>query len=65
MKKLYKSDKNKVFAGIFGGIGEYSEVDPTILRIIFIFLVVFTGFLPGIIAYIFISLIIPKDHNNK
>lgn len=60
MKKLYKSDKNKVFAGIIGGIGEYFDIDPVILRIIWIILVVFTGFAPGIIVYLIAIFIVPK-----
>jgi phage shock protein PspC (stress-responsive transcriptional regulator) len=30
MKKLTRSSKNRVIAGIFGGLGEYMDVDPTI-----------------------------------
>ncbi len=60
MKKLYRSDKNKVFAGIIGGIGEYLEVDPVILRVLWLLIVVFTGFIPGLIAYIIAIFIVPK-----
>ncbi len=60
MKKLYKSEENKVFAGIIGGIGEYSGVDPTILRVLWLILVAFTGFIPGIIAYLIAVFIVPK-----
>lgn len=60
MKNLYRSDKNKILAGIFGGLGEYLNTDPTILRLIWIFIVVFTAFFPGIIAYIFAYFIIPR-----
>jgi phage shock protein C len=60
MKKLYRSKENKVLAGVIGGIGEHFDIDPVILRIIWIFLVVFTAFAPGIIVYFFSVLIIPK-----
>ena len=60
MKKLYKSKKNKVFAGIIGGIGEYLDVDPVALRIVWILLVVFTGLIPGIIAYLIAIFIVPN-----
>ena len=60
MKKLYKSNENKVLAGVIGGIGEYFDIDPVILRIIWILLVVFTAFVPGIITYFFAMLIVPK-----
>ncbi len=60
MKKLYKSEENKVFAGIIGGIGEYSGVDLSILRVMRNILVAFTGFIPGIIAYLIAVFIVPK-----
>lgn len=60
MKKLYKSNKNKVLVGVVGGIGEYFNIDPVILRIIWILLFTFSGFVPGIIAYLIAALIVPK-----
>jgi len=60
MKRLYRSEKNKVFAGIIGGIGEYFEVDPVILRILWLLIVVFTGFFPGLLAYIIAIFLVPK-----
>ena len=63
MKKLYRSEENKVFAGVIGGIGEYLDIDPVILRVLWILLVVFTAVVPGVIAYIFSTMVIPKRHN--
>lgn len=48
-------------AGICGGIGEYSDVDPVVVRLIWLLIVIFTGFIPGIIAYIIAIYIIPKE----
>jgi phage shock protein C len=59
-KKLYRSDKNKIISGVFGGLGEYVNVDPVILRLIWIVVLVFTGFIPGIIAYFLAVVVIPK-----
>ena len=39
MKKLYLSDTNKKIGGVCGGLGEYFDVDPTLVRVIFIFIV--------------------------
>jgi phage shock protein C len=61
MKKLYKSKDNKVFCGVIGGLGEYFDVDPVLLRIIWLAVVVFTGFFPGIVAYIIACLVVPKN----
>lgn len=58
-KKLYRSN-NKMIAGICAGIAEYFEVDPTIIRIVYAILTVFTLF-SGIIIYIILWIIIPKQ----
>ena len=60
MKKLYRSEKNKVFAGIVGGLGEYMSVDPILLRLIWVFIVLITGIVPGVIAYLIAILVMPK-----
>jgi phage shock protein C len=44
MKRLYRSQKNRVLAGICGGLGEYYNVDPVLVRIIAIFLTLFLCF---------------------
>jgi phage shock protein C len=59
IKKLYRSEKDSLVAGIIGGIGEYFNVDPTILRLAFIVLVLITGIFPGVIVYIIAYFIIP------
>lgn len=58
-KRLYRSEKNKIFAGICGGLGEFFNVDPTALRLVWLLIVVFTGVFPGVIAYILAVFIIP------
>ena len=60
MKRLYRSEHNRVFAGIFGGLGEYFDVDPVLLRVVWIFLFVMTGILPGAIAYVIAMFVMPK-----
>lgn len=47
-KKLYRSKKDRVFAGVCGGIGEYLGVDPTVIRLLAVILG-FTG--SGVLAY--------------
>lgn len=59
-KYLYKSKTNKKVSGVLGGIGEYYNIDPTLLRLIWILIVVFTGFVPGLIAYILAALVMPS-----
>ncbi len=59
MKKLYRSKSNVIFAGILGGLGEYFDIDPVILRLLFVLLLLATGIVPGVIVYIAALLIIP------
>ena len=50
-KKLTRS-QDRMFLGVCGGIGEYIKVDPTLIRLAWIVITVFTGFFLGLIAYI-------------
>ena len=59
MKKLRKSNTDRIIFGIIGGIGEYFNVDPTVLRLLVIVVTVFTAIVPMVIIYIFAALIIP------
>lgn len=61
VKKLYRSRTNKIFLGILGGLGEYWEKDPTILRVLFIILLVFTGLAPFGLIYLLTYLVIPEE----
>ena len=60
VKRLYRFKKNKVFAGICGGVGEYFNIDPALIRLIWVLVVIFTGFFPGVLAYIIAILIVPE-----
>ncbi len=59
-KRLYRSETNRIFAGICGGIGEYANIDPVLLRFIWLLVVIFTGLVPGVLAYIIAIFIIPE-----
>ncbi len=58
-KKLLRSRRNKMICGVCGGIGEYFNMDPTIVRILFV-LLGFTG--SAVIAYIIAAIIIPEEY---
>ena len=60
MKRLYRSNTNKVLAGVLGGVGEYYDVDPTLLRLAYLILAVLTAFVPATLAYFIAALIVPK-----
>ena len=60
MKRLYKSDTDKQIAGALAGIAEYAGIDATIARVLYLLATVFTGFAPGIIAYVGLAIIMPN-----
>ncbi|MBI5456636.1 PspC domain-containing protein [Candidatus Kaiserbacteria bacterium] len=62
-KRLYRSETNRVFAGICGGLGEYWSVDPVGLRLAWLIVVIFSGFFPGVLAYLLAIFIIPTKHS--
>ncbi|MCA9386922.1 PspC domain-containing protein [Candidatus Dojkabacteria bacterium] len=59
MKKLYRSNKDRVIAGVCGGLGEYLGIDPVILRIIFV-VALFSGG-TGFWIYIILWIVIPLE----
>ena len=59
MTRLYRSETEKKIAGVCGGIGELLDVDPTIIRLLALFLALATGILPFVIAYIVAWWIVP------
>lgn len=63
MKRLYKSRTDRVIAGVCGGVGEYFELDPVLIRIVWVLLAILGG--SGILAYIVGMIIIPEPPLNK
>ncbi len=63
MKKIVRSETNKVFAGICGGLGEYYEIDPVLIRLFWMIIVIATGIFPGVIVYLLAIAIVPKPPN--
>ncbi len=57
-KKLYKSNTDKKLDGVCAGIGEYFDVDPTVIRLLWVLAVLFAGV--GVLAYIIAAIIIPR-----
>lgn len=57
-KKLYKSSTNKMISGVCGGIAEYINLDPTIVRLLWVVFCFMGG--AGILAYIIAAIIIPN-----
>ena len=64
-KRLTTSATNIKIFGVCGGIGEYLNVDPVLIRVIVIAATIMTGIMPGIIAYIACAVVIPRPSINR
>lgn len=60
MRKLYRSRHERIIAGVMGGIGDYFNIDPTLIRVIYTLVTIFTALIPGIVAYLILAFIIPE-----
>lgn len=60
MNKLQRSKSNRIFAGVCGGVGEYFNIDPTIVRIVWVLLGL-PSFGTAFVVYLICSFIIPED----
>ena len=58
-KKLTRST-NKVLAGVCGGIAEYCDVDPTLVRVCYAALTIFSAGFPGILLYLVMLILMPQ-----
>ena len=58
-KKLQRS-ANKMVAGVCGGIAEYFDVDPTLIRVVYVALTIFSAAFPGVLLYLIMALLMPQ-----
>lgn len=59
-KKLYKSRTSRMICGVCGGVGEYFNIDPTVIRLIWAVLTV-GGFGTGLLVYIIAAIVMPEE----
>ena len=58
-RRLYRSRRNRVVAGVAGGLGEYFDIDPVFVRVIFVLATLAGGW--GVLAYVILWIVVPKD----
>ena len=60
-KKLYRSRENRMLGGVCGGLGEYFDIDPTLVRVLFVF-GAFLG-IPGalVLIYLVMLIMVPQE----
>lgn len=58
-KKLYRSRTERILFGVCGGLGQYFNIDPVIIRIVFIILTFFSG--TGFLLYLILLVVVPRE----
>lgn len=59
-KKLYRVEQGKIISGVCGGIAEFFDLDPSLIRVAAVVLDILTGVFPMAIGYIVVAAILPK-----
>jgi len=59
-KRLYRSKKDRMIAGVCGGLAEYFNIDPVIVRVIAVLLLL-PGGAPGLLPYIILWIVVPEE----
>ncbi len=59
-RSLTRSQKHKMIAGVCGGIAEYLDVDPTVVRVLYVIVSILSAAFPGILAYIILMFVMPR-----
>jgi phage shock protein C len=59
MRKLYRSRSDRRIAGVCGGLAAYFNIDPTLIRLLFVLGLIFVG--GTLLAYIILMIVIPEE----
>lgn len=61
MQKKLRRSQNKMISGVCAGIGEYFDIDPTLVRIAYVLLSFFSAGFPGLLLYIILAIVMPVN----
>jgi phage shock protein C len=64
-KRLFRSQARKMLGGVCGGLGDYFEIDVTLIRLVFVALSLVTAIIPMVIFYLIAWIIIPVEEPKK
>ena len=60
-KKLTRSADDRMLAGVAGGLAAYLDIDPALVRIIFVIITLFGGVFPGLLIYVILWFVMPEQ----
>ncbi|HEU5249539.1 MAG TPA: PspC domain-containing protein [Thermoanaerobaculia bacterium] len=58
-RRLTRSNRNKMIAGVCGGLAEYFDMDPTVVRVLYVLASILSAAFPGVVAYIILMFLMP------
>jgi phage shock protein C len=58
-RRLTRSNRNKMIAGVCGGLAEYLDMDPTVVRVLYVLVSILSAAFPGILAYVVLMFLMP------
>ncbi|MBX3047537.1 MAG: PspC domain-containing protein [Anaerolineales bacterium] len=58
-KRLYRSRENRMLGGVAAGLGDFLDIDPTIVRLLFAFAFIFWGV--GVLVYVVMWIVVPEE----
>jgi phage shock protein C len=62
VKKLYRSNDDKLLGGVCGGLGDYFNTDPQLVRLVVLGLTLVSGIVPGVVTYLVAWWFLPLKH---
>ena len=62
-KRLYRSNRDVMLGGVASGIAEYFNIDPTVVRLLFVLLAFMTAGVPVVLLYLILWIIMPRNPN--
>lgn len=60
-RRLTRSNREKMISGVCGGLAEYLDMDPTVVRVLYVLVSILSAAFPGIIAYIILMFLMPPS----
>lgn len=64
-RRLTRSSRYKMIAGVCGGLAEYFQLDPTLVRVAYVILSIISAAFPGILAYIILMFVMPPPESQQ
>jgi phage shock protein PspC (stress-responsive transcriptional regulator) len=60
-RPLRRSRRNRCIAGVVGGLADYFGLDPTLARVLYVLVSIFSAAFPGLVVYIILWILVPQE----